>query len=394
MNIVFFHGNGILPNFGGISRITDILGDLFVSRGNNVWYLGAQNKHKGQIYSERQSFLPSINLFSEENLEYIASFVKKHKVDAIINQCALDPNSAKFLAQCKTRAYFLLVSCFHNSILTPVLNGPYQKEYLLKKKGLGWVFNLMNTCIVRSLMTRLYIHKHRKRYLSTVNNSDCVVVLCDGQVPELYRMCGLKSSNKVCVVPNGINVKILPVKNKEKTVLWVGTFDYSVKRPDNMLRIWKMVEDQHPDWKLQMLGNGLSWDEMKILSKSLGLKHVVFEGRVVPDNYYRKAIISCVTSVHEAFPMVVLEAQRVGCIPIVNNSFTSIPMLVQNGVNGCVVDAFDNKAFAETLSSLMDNIEMQQQMNLQAIESAKRFSLDRVYDRWMELLNEYHEKVS
>ena len=92
--------------------------------------------------------------------------------------------------------------------------------------------------------------------------------------------------------------------------------------------------------------------------------------------------------------MVVLEAQRVGCIPIVNNSFTSIPMLVQNGVNGCVVDAFDNKAFAETLSSLMDNIEMQQQMNLQAIESAKRFSLDRVYDRWMELLNEYHEKVS
>lgn len=393
MNIVFFHGNGILPNFGGISRITDILGNLFVSKGNDVWYIGAQDKHKGQKYSVRQSFLPSADLFSDENLKYIASFVKENKVDTIINQCALDPNSAKFLALCREKAPFLLVSCFHNSILTPVLNGAYQKEYLLKKRGLGWVFNLMNTSIVRYLMTKAYIQKHRKRYLSTINNSDYVVVLCDGQIRELYRMCGLKSSNKVRVIPNGIDINAHFSENKEKIVLWVGTFDYSVKRPDNMLRIWKILENQHPDWTLLMLGDGPSWQEMQQMSKSLELKHVFFKGRIVPDEYYKKALIACVTSVHEAFPMVVLEAQRVGCIPVVNNSFTSIPMLIEDRVNGCIVKAFDNADFAKVLSALMDDFEKQKQISRLAIENAKRFSLDNIYEQWKILLNKNHESV-
>lgn len=393
MNIVFFHGNGILPNFGGISRITDILGNLFVSKGNDVWYIGAQDKHKGQKYSVRQSFLPSADLFSDENLKYIASFVKENKVDTIINQCSLDPNSAKFLALCREKAPFLLVSCFHNSILTPVLNGAYQKEYLLKKRGLGWVFNLMNTSIVRYLMTKAYIQKHRKRYLSTINNSDYVVVLCDGQIRELYRMCGLKTSNKVCVIPNGIDINAHFSESKEKIVLWVGTFDYSVKRPDNMLRIWKIVENQHPDWTLLMLGDGPSWQEMQQMSKSLELKHVFFKGRIVPDEYYNKALIACVTSVHEAFPMVVLEAQRVGCIPVVNNSFTSIPMLIEDRVNGCIVKAFDNADFAKVLSALMDDSEKQKQISRRAIENAKRFSLDNIYEQWKILLNKNHESV-
>lgn len=393
MNIVFFHGNGILPNFGGISRITDILGNLFVSKGNDVWYIGAQDKHKGQKYSVRQSFLPSADLFSDENLKYIASFVKENKVDTIINQCALDPNSAKFLALCREKAPFLLVSCFHNSILTPVLNGAYQKEYLLKKRGLGWFFNLMNTSIVRYLMTKAYIQKHRKRYLSTINNSDYVVVLCDGQIRELYRMCGLKTSNKVCVIPNGIDINAHFSESKEKIVLWVGTFDYSVKRPDNMLRIWKIVENQHPDWTLLMLGDGPSWQEMQQMSKSLELKHVFFKGRIVPDEYYNKALIACVTSVHEAFPMVVLEAQRVGCIPVVNNSFTSIPMLIEDRVNGCIVKAFDNADFAKVLSALMDDSEKQKQISRRAIENAKRFSLDKIYEQWKILLNKNHESV-
>lgn len=394
MNIVFFHGNGILPNFGGISRITDVLGDLFVTKGNNVWYIGAQDKHKGQIYSKRQSFLPSTDLFSEENIKYVTDFVKEKQVDAIVNQCALDPDSAKFLALCKMKIRFLLVSCFHNSILTPILNGAYQKEYLLEKRGLGWVFRLMNTRVARFLMTQIYIRKHRKRYLSTVNNSDCVVVLCDGQVAELCRMCGFTSSDKVCVLPNGIDINVDQPTTKENNVLWVGTFDYSVKRPDNMLRIWKMVENQHPGWKLQMLGNGPSWNEMQQLSKSLGLKQVYFEGRIVPDEYYKKAVISCVTSVHEAFSLVVLEAQRVGCVPVVNNSFTSVPMLVEDGVNGCTVKAFDNKSFAHVLSSLMDNIELRQQMSKKAVDNAKRFSLERVYNQWGKLLNDYHGRLS
>lgn len=103
MNIVFFHSNGIVPTLGGISRITAILGALFVDKGNNVWYIGAQDKHKGQKYCSWQSFLPSSKLFADENIRYIVNFIKEHQVDVIINQCALDHHSAQFLALCKKK---------------------------------------------------------------------------------------------------------------------------------------------------------------------------------------------------------------------------------------------------------------------------------------------------
>ena len=386
MNIVFFHSNGILPTLGGISRITDTLGALFTDKDNNVWYIGMQDKHKGSKYRPWQSFLPSLNLFSDVNVKYIREFVRKHKVDAIINQCALDPRSAEFLSICKKETAFLLISCFHNSILTPVYNGAYQKEYNLKKRGLGVLFYLMKTRVVASLITRAYIIKHRKRYLSTVINSDKVILLCDGQLPELYRMCGIKTSDKVCVIPNCIDVNVEYPKSKEKIVLWVGNFDYSIKRPDNMLRIWKQVEAKHPDWKLFMLGNGPSWEEMKAMSHSLGLKQVRFVGRINPEEYYKQALISCITSVHEAFPMVVIESQKYGCITVVNNSFTSAPFLIQDGINGCLVLAFNNNAFAEAIDSLMNNSERLKMMSAKAKESVKRFSLDNVYKEWMQTL--------
>lgn len=386
MNIIFFHTNGILPTLGGISRISDTLATLFTANGNNVWYIGMQDKHKGCNYQSWQRFLPSTDLFTQDNINYIADFVRRHKVDAIINQCALDPRSAKFLSMCKQLADFKLVSCFHNSILTPALNGAYQKEYNLKKRNLGWIFSLMKTHLVSSIITKLYIFKHRNRYRATVTNSDKVIVLCDGQVSELYRMCGIESSDKVCVIPNCINENVELNSRKGKIVLWVGTFDYSIKRPDNMLRIWAQIETKHTDWTLVMLGDGPSLEEMKILSKKLGLKYVRFEGRVNPEKYYRQAPICCVTSVHEAFPMVILESQKYGCVPVVNNCFTSAPLLVQDGENGRLVPAFDNKTFAETIDDLMCNTKKTQEMGRTAQKSVQRFSLSNIYAKWMGVL--------
>lgn len=388
MNIVFFHNNGIVPTLGGISRITDILGTLFASKGNNIWYIGAQDKHKGQLYRKWQSFLPSPNLFVEENVNYLVDFVKKHKVDAIINQFALDPRSSQFLAHCKTRVNFMLVSCIHNSILTPVMNGAYLKEYVLKKKGFNLLFLLMKTRFVTSIMTSIYISKHRKRYLDIVHNSDRIVVLCDGQESELNQMCGESFPKKVKVIPNCIDTSIVNPQNKGKIVLWVGNFDYAIKRPDNMLQIWKFVEDKNSDWELQMLGDGPSWNEMKALANCLSLKRVCFLGRVCPEEYYKKASILCVTSVHESFSLVTVEAQRVGCIPILNNSFRPAPMLVKDGYNGYLIPPFNNIAFAKTLDSLMRDSELRGRMSKNAIESVKRFSLDTVYIQWMSMLND------
>lgn len=387
MNIVFYHDNGILPTFGGISRITNTLGNLFTNKGNNVWYIGAQDRHYGETYNDNQLFLPSCNLYAEENIEFLCTFVIEHQIDAIINQAALNPCSAIFLSKCKERAPFLLISCFHNSILTPIYNGAYQKEYLLKKKHLGLIFHLMKTPPARYFMTLLYIYKHHKRYLTTCEKSDAVCVLCDGQKAELLKMCGRKIESKVHVLHNCIDTDINPPSEKKDVVLWVGTFDYNIKRPDNMLRIWQRIESHYPEWNLYMLGDGQSLNDMKTLAKKLHLHNVTFMGRVAPDSYYHEAKILCVTSVHEAFSLVSIEAQRAGCVPVINNSFTSAPLIVRNGTNGLLVPKFNNREFARQLSSLMDDRAKLMELSHNALDSVGRFSYDVIYSKWMSLLN-------
>lgn len=61
-------------------------------------------------------------------------------------------------------------------------------------------------------------------------------------------------------------------------------------------------------------------------------------------------------------------------------------MLIQNGVTGFTVSAFDNKAFAETLSFLMKDCDTLQKVGLQALENVNRFSLDNIYNMWIQQL--------
>ncbi len=207
-------------------------------------------------------------------------------------------------------------------------------------------------------------------------------------------MCGIEKSDKVHVVPNCIEVGDVGNLSKQKVAVWVGTFDYAVKRPDNMLYIWKQVESNIQGWQLKMLGDGPSLEEMKSLSEKLGLQHVEFTGRVMPDEYYNEAAIACVSSVHEAFSLVVIEAQKAGCVVVMNNSFTAAPMVVKNGKNGVLVPAFDNDSFAKALLSLMKDDEKRNRLSRQAMIDVQRFSLESVYDQWINLFKDLYVTVS
>lgn len=392
MNIAFYHSNGIMPTYGGVSRITDTLGILFRERGNNVWFIGAAKTRSDINYDHNQLFLPKAEIDSEENVTFVCDFVKNNHIDVVVNQAALAPISARFLRKCSSKVNFLLISCFHNSILTPIYNGAYQKEYLLKKKGLGVLFNFLRSKMITYFISQIYIRRYRKKYVETITNSDAIFVLCKGQKKELMEMCGNIGGDKTYIVPNCVEFEVGSNVPKEKVVLWVGTMDYAIKRPDYMLQIWKQVCHTHPDWKLHLLGNGPSFDEMKLLASKLCLDNVSFEGRTNPKSYYERASIICITSVHESFSLVTVEAQQKGVVPIAFNSFNTAEILISEPSNGLLVKSFDIYSFADKLSYLMDNEDLRLQMSKQSIESSKKFSFDAIYPIWIENINGLSKK--
>ena len=389
MNILFVHSNGIVPTAGGISRTTHNLVQLFRSKGHNVWLLGAKNKHKGVEYDEQQYFLPCQESADfKDNIDFLIDCIRSRNVQIVINQTPFSEDVDRLLDKCRTETGVKIVSCYHNSILTPIYNYAYQKEYNLKQKGLGFVFKILKMNVVRGLLTKTYIAKYRKAFRETSEKCDTVVLLCDGQVNEWRRMCGYSNGRNTAVIPNYMSANTCENDiKKEQSVLWVGTFDYAIKRPDLMLRIWKEVEREHLDWCLYMLGDGSSLAEMKSLSRQLGLKRVEFTGRVNPLDYYKKAKIQCVTSVHEAFPMVTVESMIEANPVIAFDSFTSASDIIIDRKNGILVEPFNIIEYSKCLSELMDNEQLCRAMGDSARKSADRFSPESVYALWQQLFD-------
>lgn len=382
MNILFFHRWGINPTGGGVSQITHVLANEFSIHGYKVYYLGFQTVD-GVEYTDNQFFLPDRSeLICEENVSYLNTFCKEHKIDVVINQNGLYLESVSFVAKAES---VLRINVIHNCIFTQFRNLAYQYEYQLKKKNLGWLFNLAKRPLIRNMITRIYIHKYSKYYNQIADNSDYISVMSQGQVDDLKIVLNKSKWNKIVLIPNCINQYPFEWKPRSKTVLWVATIDFKIKRVDLILKIWKRVQDNHPDWNLRILGDSSYYEEAKRYAKQLGVKNVSFEGRVEPEAYYLDAQIASVTSTHESFSMVIIESFKFGVVPMTFDSFPAAKELIDNGKNGIVIPAFDINEYARKLGELMDNDEQRESMRIDAHTSAQKYFSSNIFEEWKDL---------
>lgn len=387
MNILFFHGNAIHPNAGGISRITYNLSQLFRSSGYDVKFLSIHPiKDKEYKYDKEQYYLPDGRIDTITNIEFLIKFVTKNNIDLIINQSALNVTSIRFLSKVRERSKCKVISCFHNSLLTPVYNYPYQKEWYWKKNHRKWLFKLLRRNALRKFLTHAYIINNHRKYSFVEHNSDAIIFLCDGLRDEFERIIGHKSS-KTFVIPNFTDDNYSGCK-KENLILWIGTIDFAVKKIDFILKVWSKLYKAFPDWQLKILGDGAYMHEAEEFAETLGLQRCSFEGRVNPEMYYNKAKITCITSSHEAFPMVIIESFAHGVIPVVNNSFPAAATLINNNENGLLITPFSPDNYISSLHRLLESPKEIYRMSANALESSKKYSGEKILIKWISLFNE------
>ena len=390
MTILFYHRSPINPNSGGISRITHVLGQALMSHGYKIYYI-SELRSEQENSGITQYYLPNSSIVQcEENVLYLKELVVNLNINIIINQFALNGVSARFLNICKKEFDFKLISCFHNSILTPIYNFSFQKEFFLKRKNIGWLSDLLKTDFVKELLFFIYKRKHKKHYLEAVLGSDACVNLCQGLEDELLKLIGFKSFKNLYLIPNCIDVPNdkCNFNSKINEVLWVGEFTMEVKRPDIVLSSWKLIQNIHPDWKLRLLGSGRDLEQMQTYSKSLGLKNVSFEGRVNPDKYYKRARILCVTSAHESFSLVTVEAKSYNVVPIVMNSFPAASIVVRDNIDGLLVKPMDVLEYAKKLDYLMANEDILKCLSNNCADGIEMFKSNTIVKQWISLFDE------
>ena len=112
------------------------------------------------------------------------------------------------------------------------------------------------------------------------------------------------------------------------------------------------------------------------------------------ENYYKKASFICLTSFYEGWGMSLTEGMQYGCIPFTFDNYGAASDIIDDNINGCLVDAFDEKEYANRLSHLMNDDDKRLEMSRAAIEKVKLFSAENIVDKWEKLFEKVNEDES
>ena len=254
---------------------------------------------------------------------------------------------------------------------------PFKKlEWLLFRK---WKYAL--PALVRKKTLRVY----RQIYAHV----DAYICLCEAYKQEVEKALHIApSTSKVSAIYNPITVpEHTVVRDKKNQVVFMGRLSRDDKRIDRLLRIWQHV-DHLTDWELCIYGEGPDEQPLREQAKQLQLKHIHFKGFIKDtQKIYDQAAIICLTSAYEGWPLILLEAQTNGVIPIAMNCSKGVETIIsQPGQNGFLIPAEDEKRFAKELLKLMQASDSERsQWQEQAIQNAAQYAAPQIIQQWEEL---------
>jgi glycosyltransferase involved in cell wall biosynthesis len=190
------------------------------------------------------------------------------------------------------------------------------------------------------------------------------------------------------VIPNFISIpKETPGLAKEKTILAAGRIA-PVKQFDHLIQAWSLIADQHPEWEVQIFGDGDLELTVKLQDQinTLNISTIRLMGpTALLDTEMQKASIYAMTSSTECFPMVLLEAQAVG-LPIVSYDCPHGPRnIVTHDVDGLLTPSNAIADFAQALNSLINNEEQRKAMGDAARENVKIYAEEPIMQKWVAL---------
>jgi glycosyltransferase involved in cell wall biosynthesis len=194
--------------------------------------------------------------------------------------------------------------------------------------------------------------------------------------------------DNVSVIPNFVtSVSIDKSDCNMKRVIAVGRYSWQ-KGFDMLINAWKIVYKSHPEWLLDIYGDGDS-DTYQTIAVNLGLSSVVRCNHAIRDinNEYIKSSIFVLSSRYEGLPLVLIEAMGAG-LPVVSFSCPCGPKdMIDEGQNGLLVENGNVQQLADRLLYLINNESVRKSMGAKAAESVKLYSKDIVMKHWIDLFN-------
>ncbi len=208
-----------------------------------------------------------------------------------------------------------------------------------------------------------------------------------------YKKYDRAFGRRVRVIYNGIALpdsvaKCSPSAAGPISLLYVGRLE-PAKDPLTLLRALANLRDRSPlDFRLTVLGDGSLDADCQAFVHEHGLSDMVdFAGwQSNVSRFYTDHPIFCLSSIHEAFGICLLEAGAQG-VPAVATRVGGVPEVVEDGVTGLLVPPRDPAAMARAIERLAADPELRDQMGRAARERVRRFSAEKMIESYKALYN-------
>lgn len=217
-----------------------------------------------------------------------------------------------------------------------------------------------------------------------------------GKLKQLERMIVLTEKDckawteldNVIAIPNPLPFTPKTVSPlTEKRVIAVGRY-YQEKGFDLLLESWAKIYKTHPEWRLEIYGDGdkVMYEEIR---DKLGIpvSSCKLNGRTnaIEQEYINSSIFVC-SSRFEGFGMVLVEAMACGLGVVSFDCPWGPSSILANGEDGILVENGNTDSLAEAIKTLMDDSDKLNKLAQNAIANVRRFQMDKIAYQWKELL--------
>ena len=355
--ICFFCGN--LNNAGGTERVSTSVANALAEKGYNVLMLNlcegdkpffdlASNIKNSQLY-------PKLVSFSKQYLQTVSKlrkFLKDNKVDTLI---VVESMLSLFSLPARIGLNIHHITWEH-----------FTYNVTLGKKG-------------RAL----------SRYLSRLF-SNKIVTLTEAD-KKIWENKTLGKAEIIAIAnPSPYPISQHTPSQANKTVLAVGRLTYH-KGFDLLIQAWKLVKNEphFSEWKLNIVGEGEDKKSLEKIIIDLGLSFSInlFPFSNTLSEYYKSSSIYALSSRFEGLGMVLIEAQSFG-LPAVSFDCDFGPReIIEHNKSGFLCNPEDISDLALKLKALMSLSEQEYNgMVSYAKKSVGKFSLDKIIDKWEEIV--------
>jgi len=205
--------------------------------------------------------------------------------------------------------------------------------------------------------------------------------------------------NNVQIIPNPLTYPLPLHKERSihpssvilrnKKVILASGRTHDDKGFDMLLRAFSQINDRYPDWDLIILGDGEERDDLNRMLFDLEISDRAYLPGSVGNiaEWYERADLFVLSSRVEGFPNVLLEAMAYGLPCISFDCDTGPRDIIQDGVNGILVNPKEKElGLLNAISEMISNEKLRSNIANNSILLRDKYSVGNIMQKWDNVL--------